>query len=115
MRKLLIIGLLFLSSSMVFSQKIISSKGEKKEIEGMTYLIIRYDWKNGGRSETTVDMGDGLSWQFFDQISKKQRKIFASQTELLNYMYSYGWKYLNHIPGYSAQIQKLVFIRQEAD
>ena len=113
MKKTLAIGILLLISGMAFSQKIISSKGEQKEIEGLNYLIIRYDWKNGSRSETTVDMGDGLYWQFYDQIAKKQKKIFASQTELLNFMDKYGWKYLNFIPG-STQIQKIVFVRKEA-
>ncbi|NPA37159.1 MAG: hypothetical protein GXO47_09965 [Chlorobi bacterium] len=113
MKKILIFGMLIMASTCMFSQKIISSKGEQKEINGMTYLIINYNWKNGGRSETTVDMGDGLTWQFFDQIAKKQRKIFASQTELLNYMYSHGWKYKSHIPGYTAEYQKIIFIRQE--
>jgi hypothetical protein len=114
MKRSLIIGLLFfVVSGMAFSQKIISSKGEQKEIEGLNYLIIIYDWKNGGRSETFVDMGDGLSWQFYDQIAKKQRKIFASPTELLNFMDKNGWRYLNFIPGYN-QIQKIVFIRNEA-
>jgi hypothetical protein len=114
MKKLLFIAILLIAGNTMFSQKIISSKDVQKEIEDLTYIVIKYDSNGGNRSETFVDIGDGLEYKFYDQTARKLRKVFASQTELLNYMNKYGWKFVTFIPGYS-QIEKLVFIRTERD
>ena len=97
-----------------FAQKIISSKGEKSELQGLNYIIVKYDWKNGGRSETTVETTDGLEWSFYDQTARKLKKVFVNYTDLMNYMDKYGWKFLEFVPG-STQVQRILFIRKEAD
>jgi len=86
MKKLLFIAILLIAGNTMFSQRIISSKDAQKEIEDLTYIIVRYDSNGGSRSETFV----------------------------VNYMNKYGWKFVTFIPG-NSQIEKLVFIRAERD
>ena len=115
MKKMFFAVFMFIAIMGTSAQKIISSKGQKSELLGLTYIVVKYDWKNGGRSETTVETVDGLEWGFYDQTARKLRKVFVNYTDLMNYMDKYGWKFLEFVPGGSIQIQRILFIRKEAD
>jgi len=111
MKKLLLVSLLFFVANWCFGQEIITKKDKISKIEGLTYIVVHFKDGGNGRSEVFVDIGDGLEWKFYDKTARKLRRVFISQTDLLNFMFREGWK-LVELESLKPQYKSMVFIRR---
>ncbi|RUT73146.1 hypothetical protein [Ancylomarina longa] len=112
MKIFLLFALLLVGAKWCFGQEIISKKDKLSKIEVAKYTIVYFKDGGNGRSEVTVDVGDGLEWKFYDKTARKLRRIFISQTDLLNYMFNKGWE-LKEMVSLKPQNQSFIFRKIE--